>query len=84
MTQRVIAVFDTEYLADAAVQDLEVARIPSAIIQRYAVGDPEQRLIPTAPNGQHNGCPLVTVTVDEVHTEAVAGILDQHGAVEIC
>jgi hypothetical protein len=34
MTETVIAVFDDASAADAALQDLEVARIPSAGIRR--------------------------------------------------
>jgi hypothetical protein len=34
MTGMVIAVFETASAADAAVQDLDVARIPSAVIRR--------------------------------------------------
>jgi hypothetical protein len=33
MTEMVIAVFETASAADAAVQDLDVARIPSAVIR---------------------------------------------------
>ncbi len=33
MTEMVIAVFDAASAADAAVQDLEVARIPTAVIR---------------------------------------------------
>ena len=34
MTELVTAVFDTPAKAEAAVQDLNVARIPSAVVQR--------------------------------------------------
>ena len=69
MRELVLAVFDAASAADAAVQDLEVARIPSAVIQRGSRA-------PGAP-------PLVTVAVDEMHAPAVTGILNQYGPLEI-
>ena len=54
MTELVLAVFDAASAADAAVQDLEVAGIPSAVIRR---GVPGNRSAP----------PAVTVAVDEIH-----------------
>jgi hypothetical protein len=64
MTELVLAVFDAASTADAAVQDLKVARIPSAIIQREVPGSAR---------------PRVTVAVDEMHTGAVTRILNQYG-----
>ena len=43
MTEMVIAAFEATSAADAAVQDLEVARIPSAVIRREVSGDQERR-----------------------------------------
>ena len=43
MRELVLAVFDAASAADAAVQDLEVARIPSAVIQRGVRDGPELR-----------------------------------------
>ena len=62
MTELMFAVFDAVSEADAAVEDLEVARIPSAVIRR---GIPGNRSAP----------PSVTVAVDETHAGAVTGIL---------
>jgi hypothetical protein len=45
MTELVLAVFDAASAADAAVQDLEVAGIPSAVIRR---GVPGNRSAPSA------------------------------------
>ena len=81
MNQIVVAVFEAESSADAAVQDLEVARIPSVIIKRYAAADPEERITPTGSEGHPQGCSLVTVSVDDGHAEAVTGILKRHGSV---
>jgi hypothetical protein len=67
MSETVIAVFDDASAADAALQDLEVARIPSTGIRRE-VGTPG---------------PVLTVTVDEMHADAVTGILNQHGPIHV-
>jgi hypothetical protein len=61
MTELVHAQFDATSAADAAAQDLEVARIPSAVIRRGVAR------------------PTLTVAVDERHTGAVTGILNQYG-----
>jgi hypothetical protein len=68
MTETVIAVFDGASAAEAALPDLEVARIPSAGIRRETRNDPK---------------PVVTVTVDEMHADAVTGILNQHGPLHL-
>jgi hypothetical protein len=68
MSQIVTAVFDAPPAADAAVQDLEVARFPWASIRRGT--DAEQHL-------------LVTVEVSDLYIDAVTGILEQCGATEI-
>jgi hypothetical protein len=81
MNQIVVGVFDGQSSADAAVQDLEGAKIPSVVIKRYAADDAEERITPTGFEGHSEGCPLVTVSVDDAHAEAVTGILKQHGSV---
>ena len=70
MTELVLAVFDAALAADAAVRDLEVARIPSAVIQLAVPGGAGVR-------------PLVTVAVGEMHAAAVTGILNQYGPLEL-
>ena len=70
MTELVLAVFDAASAADVAVQDLEVARIPSAVIQREV-------------SGSTSAQPSVTVAVDEIHAAAVTGILNQYGPLQI-
>ena len=47
MNQIVVAVFEGQSSANAAVDDLEVANIPSVVIKRYAAADPEERITPT-------------------------------------
>jgi hypothetical protein len=73
MTEMVIAVFDAASAADAAVQDLEVARIPTAVIRREIRDDSERS----------RARPSVIVAVDEMHACAVTGILDQFGPLAI-
>ena len=83
MTQMVVAMFDAASAADAAVRDLEAAQIPSAVIRRYVNDDPDERITPTGPDGHHGGQPFVSVAVDMIHADAVAGILNQHGPLDV-
>ncbi len=85
MTELVIAVFDTASSADAAVQDLEAARIPSAVVQQ---GLGASALRPDSSANWHDSAqawqrPLVTVAVDEMHAGAVTGILRQYGPLDL-
>jgi hypothetical protein len=57
MNQIVVAVFEGQSSADAAVDDLEVAKIPSVVIKRYAAADPEERITPTGFEGIHKAVP---------------------------
>jgi hypothetical protein len=70
MTTLVLAVFDAASTAGAAVQDLEAARIPSAVIKREVPGNTSAQS-------------SVTVAVDEIHAAAVTGILNQYGPLQI-
>jgi hypothetical protein len=83
MTEMVIAVFDATSAADAAVQDLEVARIPSAVIRREVPDNPELRDDSTRHGAQIRGRPVMTVAVDDIHAELVTGILDQYAPLDI-
>ena len=79
MTELVLAVFDAASAAGAAAQDLEVARIPSAVIRREVSDrNPKRR-----DNSSASARPSVTVAVDEMHALAVTGILNQHGPLEV-
>ena len=77
MTEVIVAVFDAAPSADAAIRDLEAARIPSAVIRRFVNVDPEHHIIAVplldAPG---LGSSMVSVMVDEVHARAVEGILE--------
>ena len=70
MTTLVLAVFDAASTAGAAVQDLEAARIPSAVIKREVSGNTSAQS-------------SVTVAVDGIHAAAVTGILSQYGPLQI-
>ena len=85
MTEIVIAVFETTTIAEAAVQDLNVARIPSAVVQR---GAGNSALREDSDGVWHRNAnawqrPMVTVAVDEMHADAVTGILRQFGPLDI-
>jgi len=79
MSQLVVAVFERQSMADKAVNDLENAMIPSVVIGRSDGANEVQR----SRTDHRQGCPLVTVAVDEVHTGAVVGILNQHGSAKV-
>jgi hypothetical protein len=79
MMELVLAVFDAASAAGAAAQDLEVARIPSAVIRREVSDrNPKRR-----DNSSASARPLVIVAVDETHALAVTGILNRYGPLEI-
>src|SRR5689334_22997972 len=104
MTETVVAAFDSASAAEAAVEDLHRAKIPSAMIRSYTKEDPDysgytarepQRkggfwawLLGEEPSyttdydaydtSLASGHTVVTVTVDEVHADAVIGIVNQH------
>jgi hypothetical protein len=85
MTEIVIAVFETPTIAEAAVQDLNVARIPSAVVQR---GGRNSALREDSDAVWHRNAnawqrPVVTVAVDAMHADAVTGILRQFGPLDI-
>jgi hypothetical protein len=85
MTEIVTAVFETPAMAEAAVQDLNVARIPSAVIQR-GTGDSALRADSNAVwhrNANAWQRPMVTVAVDELHADAVTGILRQFAPLDV-
>ena len=85
MTDMVTAVFEASSTAEAAIQDLEVARIPSVVIQRGTSGDRDgsastwHSVAGAWHNKRSRDWPSVTVAVDEIHAALVAGILNQHG-----
>ena len=84
MTQMVVAEFDAASAADAAVRDLEAAQFPAAVIRRYVNDDPAERIAPTGSDDRnYEGRPFVSVAVDMIHAEAVAGILNQHGGLAV-
>jgi hypothetical protein len=74
-TETIVAAFDTAKAADAAVQHLEAAKIPSAVIQKGGGSLPGN----TRPGVQ----PLVTVAVDYKDADLVTGILDLYGPVDV-
>jgi len=89
MTELVTAVFEAPSTAEAAIQDLEMARIPSVVIQRGVSGNRDGSVSTwdSVASAWHNkrsrDWPSVTVAVDEIHATLVAGILNQHGPLEL-
>jgi hypothetical protein len=85
MTELVTAVFGAASVAEAAVHDLEVAQIPSAVIQReFGSGaDSSASAWNRSTSASAWQRPMVIVAVDELHVDAVAGILKQFGPLEI-
>ena len=105
MTEIVVAAFDASSVAEAAIRDLEAARIPSADIKSYSKDEPTyqnyrtrqpehqggfwswligEETTQTQDYGAYDtslasGHTVVTVTVGELHADAVMGILNQHG-----
>jgi hypothetical protein len=109
MAETIVAAFDSASAAEAAVQDLQRAKIPSASIRSYTKEDPDytgyrarepQRkggfwawLLGEEPSytteydaydtSLASGHTVVTVAVDEIHADAVAGIINQHRPTDI-
>jgi hypothetical protein len=78
VTEVVVAVFDSSLAAEAAVQDLRVARIQTAVVQRE-VSEP----VISEDTDAARTYPTVKVVVDEMHADAVTGILRQYGRLDM-
>ena len=74
-TETIVAAFDTTKAAEAAVRDLQAARIPSAVVRR-ATGTLRGRARAAVQ-------PLVMVAADYKHADLAAGILNQYGTVGV-
>ena len=86
MTEIVRAVFDTASTANAAMEDLKVARVPSAVMQMTSAT--VQRLQSNSPSDWRRSAdawqrPLVKVAVEEIHAPMVVGILNLYGPLHI-
>ena len=57
MTELVLAGFDAASAADAAVQDLDAARIPSAVLHREVPGNPSAPPSVTVPSTRYTRPP---------------------------
>jgi hypothetical protein len=76
MTEVVVAVYDTARAAEAAMADLEVARVPTTAVRQF-VSDPaaDEEVLEVRNGSMTSGDRAVTVTVDERHVRAVLDIL---------
>lgn len=72
MDEVVIAIYDSMTAAETAVDDLQVARVPSAAIRQFA-GDPRA--------GSDDS--VVAVTVEDRHASAVMEILAMQAPVSM-
>ena len=78
MNEVVVAVYKSASAAEAAVDDLKAARVPSATIRQF-VSDPaaqEGLLLELHNRSIASGERAVTVTVEDRHASAVMEILD--------
>jgi hypothetical protein len=77
MNEVVIAVYKTASAAETAVEDLKIARVPSAIVRQF-VSDPaaDEELREVRNRSIPSGDRVVAVTVDDRHASAVMGILE--------
>jgi hypothetical protein len=77
MNEVVIAVYKSASAAETAIEDLKVARVPSAIVRQF-VSDPaaHEGLLELRNRSMASGDRVVAVTVDDRHATAVMGILE--------
>ena len=82
MNEVVVAVYRSASAAETAVEDLTVARVPSATIRQF-VSDPsaQEGLLAVHDRSIASGDRVVTVTVEDRHASAVRGILDMQAPV---
>ena len=84
MNEVVVAVYRSASAAEVAVEDLKVARVPSATIRQF-VSDPEAQegLLELDNHRIASGDRVVTVTVQDRHADAVMGILDMQAPIAL-
>jgi hypothetical protein len=80
----VVAVYRSASAAEAAVEDLRVARVPSITIRQF-VSDPAapEGLLELRNRSITSGDRVVAVTVEDRHASAVIGILDMQAPVSL-
>jgi len=83
MTEVVVAVFDSSLAAEAAIRDLKVARIPSAVVERGMSESVISEEINAVSRRKAREWPAVKVVVDGMHADAVTGILRQYGQLDM-
>ena len=82
MNEVVVAVFRSASAAEAAVEDLKVARVPSATVRQF-VSDPatQEGFLKLHNRSTASGDRAVTVTVEDRHASAVVEILQMQAPV---
>ena len=84
MDKVVVAVYRSALAAEAAVEDLKVARVPSTTVRQF-VSDPAapEGLLELHSQSISSGDRVVTVIVEDRHAGAVMGILDMQAPVSL-
>lgn len=84
MNEVVVAVYSSAHAAETAVDDLTVARVPSAQVRQF-VSDPSARegLVELRNRRNVSGDRIVAVTVDDRHAGAVMDILGMQSPVSM-
>jgi hypothetical protein len=85
MTETITGVFETPSTAKAAVDNLKMARIPTAVVRFGGIGSTirEDSDAIWQSNASRWQMPLVLVAVHEKHADAVTSIMRQYGPVRI-
>lgn len=84
MNEVIVAVYDSARAAQTVVDDLNVARVPSAMVRQF-VSDPGARegLLELRGRSATSGDRIVAVTVEDRHASAVLGILGMQAPVSM-
>jgi hypothetical protein len=82
MIEVVVAVYNSASAAEVAIEDLKVARVPSATVRQF-VSDPaaQEGLLELHHHSTASGDRVVAVTVEDRPASAVMGILDMRAPV---
>ena len=78
MTEVVVAVYSTASAAETAIDDLAVAKVPTATIRQFVSDPATEQLLEVHNQSMTPGDRVVAVTVDERHASVVLDILDKH------
>ncbi|HEY2619033.1 MAG TPA: hypothetical protein VGI78_16955 [Acetobacteraceae bacterium] len=84
MIEVVTAVYEAASAAELAVKDLEVARVPSAVIRQFVSDDAApEGVLEVSNHGSTGGATVVAVTVEDRHASAVMEILGMQAPISM-